>query len=154
MKVLLINGSPNEKGCTWRALKEVADTHWKKKAWSLRSFILERSPSADVLAAADVPRTTDAAYLTTIRSMMLDKMETADGLIVGSPVYFASPNGALILSWTESLWQAAISASNPQPVLLLQEEEERQQREVMNKYFLMSEMPIVLLTIATWNLRP
>ena len=26
MKVLLINGSPNEKGCTWRALKEVADT--------------------------------------------------------------------------------------------------------------------------------
>lgn len=26
MKVLLINGSPNEKGCTYRALREVADT--------------------------------------------------------------------------------------------------------------------------------
>ena len=30
MKVLLVNGSPNERGCTYTALREVADTLQKE----------------------------------------------------------------------------------------------------------------------------
>ena len=96
MKVLLINGSPNEKGCTWRALKEVADTLEKE---GVESEILHigKKPIGGCIGCGGCSKNNGRCVFNNDPvNEVLDKMETADGLIVGSPVYFASPNGALI----------------------------------------------------------
>lgn len=75
---------------------------------------------------------------------MLDKMETADGLIVGSPVYFASPNGALISLMDRIFMAGGNFRFKPAAcVTSARRGGTTATLEVMNKYFLMSEMPIV-----------
>ena len=76
MKVLLLNGSPRKEGCTYTALTEVAET--LKKDGVETEIFQAGDPSRENVAAA-------AAI-----------MKEADALIVGSPVYWASPSGQII----------------------------------------------------------
>lgn len=76
MKVLLLNGSPKAAGCTFRALTEV------KKA------LLEEQIEAEIIQAVDPSMEAVKA--------LAQKLKEADGLIVGSPVYYASPSGEVL----------------------------------------------------------
>ena len=77
MKVILLNGSPHEKGCTYTALTEVAKT------------LHEAGIETEVIQAGDpsMEKVREAA----------EKLKTADGLVVGSPVYWAAPTGQILL---------------------------------------------------------
>ena len=77
MKVILLNGSRREKGCTYTALSVIADT------------LKENGIDAEIIHA--VP---DTATVNTVA----EKMKTADGLVIGSPVHWASPSGELVSS--------------------------------------------------------
>ena len=76
MKVLLLNGSPRKEGCTFTALSEVA------KALNNNGIDTEifqaGNPDTDNVKAAAA------------------KLKEADALVVGSPVYWASPSGQII----------------------------------------------------------
>ena len=74
MKILLINGSPREKGCTWRALTEVADT------------LREEGIEAEIIHASMEREVIDST---------IEKMKEADGLVLGSPVYYAALSGLM-----------------------------------------------------------
>lgn len=76
MKVLLLNGSPRKEGCTFTALTEVADT-LKKNGIDTEIFQAGDPSKENIAAAAAV-------------------MKEADALVVGSPVYWASPSGQII----------------------------------------------------------
>ena len=76
MKVLLLNGSPRKEGCTYTALTEIAET--LKKNGVEAEIFQAGDPSQENVAAAAVI------------------MKEADALIVGSPVYWASPSGQII----------------------------------------------------------
>ncbi|MCI5531832.1 MAG: flavodoxin family protein [Caecibacter massiliensis] len=75
MKVILLNGSRREKGCTYTALSVVADT------------LKENGIDAEIIHA--IP---DTAAVNAVA----EKMKTADGLVIGSPVYWASPSGEIV----------------------------------------------------------
>lgn len=75
MKVILLNGSRREKGCTYTALSVVADT------------LKENGIEAEIIHA--VP---DTATVNAVAA----KLQNADGLVIGSPVYWASPSGEII----------------------------------------------------------
>ena len=75
MKVILLNGSRREKGCTYTARSVIADT------------LKENGIDAEIIHA--VP---DTATVNTVA----EKMKTADGLVIGSPVYWASPSGEIV----------------------------------------------------------
>ncbi len=75
MKVLLLNGSRREKGCTYTALSVVADT------------LKENGIDAEIIHAIPDTATVNA---------VAEKMKTADGLVIGSPVYWASPSGEIV----------------------------------------------------------
>lgn len=76
MKVLLLNGSPNKNGCTYTALGEVAKA------------LNENGIETEIFQAGDPsPENVKRAA---------EKMKTADGLVVGSPVYWASPTGQIM----------------------------------------------------------
>lgn len=76
MKVLLLNGSPRKEGCTYTALCQVAEA-LKENGVDSEIFQAGNPETANVKAAAQ-------------------KMKEADALIVGSPVYWASPSGQII----------------------------------------------------------
>ena len=92
MKVLLINGSPHERGTTYTALKKVADT--------LESLGIE----AEIFHVGKIETTcidcrvckkkgnNRCAFHDTVNEA-LEKAETADGFIFGTPVHFASAPG-------------------------------------------------------------
>ena len=94
MKVLLINGSPHINGCTKRALKEVSDTLIKE---GIETEIIDVG-NLDIrgcIACGSCFKTGKCVF-NDIVNEVLDKFEEADGLVVGSPVYYSSPNGTLI----------------------------------------------------------
>ena len=76
MKVLLLNGSPRKEGCTYTALCEVAGV---LNANGIETEIFQAGdPSQENVKAA------------------AQKLKESDGLVVGSPVYWASPSGQII----------------------------------------------------------
>ena len=75
MDVLLLNGSPHEKGCTFTALTEVKETLEKE---GLSAEIVNIAKEG--FTKEDVDR---------VATLALE----ADGLIIGSPVWYASSCG-------------------------------------------------------------
>ena len=76
MKVLLLNGSPRKAGCTFTALSEIAAV---LEADNIEAEIFQAGdPSVDNVRCA------------------AKKMKESDALVIGSPVYWASPSGQII----------------------------------------------------------
>lgn len=96
MKVLMINGSPHENGCTKRALKEVAAS---LKEEGVESVFMDIGVGESVAhgcfacggCASLHQCVTDDSVNEAIRLM-----KECDGIVIGSPVYFASANGTLV----------------------------------------------------------
>lgn len=76
MKVLLLNGSPRKEGCTYTALSEVA-LALQTEGIETEIFQAGNPEMENVKAAAE-------------------KLKEADALVIGSPVYWASPSGQII----------------------------------------------------------
>ena len=76
MKVLLLNGSPRKEGCTFTALSEVAKT------------LNQNGIDTEIFQAGDPDKDNVKAAAA--------KLKEADALVVGSPVYWASPTGQII----------------------------------------------------------
>ncbi len=101
---LLLNGSPRKEGCTFTALSEVAKT-LNHNGIDTEIFQAGNPDTDNVKAAAA-------------------KLKEADALIVGSPVYWASPSGQII-EFMDKLCSMAgkkTCSTNQLQQLLLQEE--------------------------------
>ena len=94
MKVLLINGSPNRNGCTYTALREVADTLEKE---GIEAEIVQVG-NKDIRGCISCRRckTTGKCVFDDLVNEIAPKFQECDGLVIGSPVYYASANGTLI----------------------------------------------------------
>ena len=94
MKVLLLNGSPHEKGCTYRALTEVAGALTNE---GIETEIVHIGNQAihGCIGCGKCAAAGRCVFKGDPVNAFLDKMEHADSLVVGSPVYYASANGSL-----------------------------------------------------------
>ncbi len=93
MKVLLINGSPNEKGCTYTALTEVGKT-LQKHGIDTEILYLGKKPIAGCIACGKCHETGKCVFDDAVNEVAA-KLDEYDGIIVGSPVYYAGPSGQL-----------------------------------------------------------
>lgn len=93
MKVLLINGSPHEQGCTFTALREVADT-LEKNGVDTELFWIGVRPVAGCIACRSCHRTGRCVFDDPVNAIA-ERLEEYDGIVVGSPVYYAGPAGRL-----------------------------------------------------------
>ena len=93
MKVLLINGSPNEHGCTYTALNEVAQT-LRKNDVEAELLWLGKKPMQDCIACGHCRQTGECVFKDLV-SETSARMDEFDALIVGCPVYYGGPNGRL-----------------------------------------------------------
>lgn len=128
MKVLLLNGSPRKEGCTFTALKEVAGA---LEAEGIECEIFQAGdPSEDNIRAA------------------AEKAREADGLIVGSPVYWASPTGQII-EFMDRLCGIAGKDLHYKPAAAVASARRAGTTatlDVLMKYFTYHEMPVVSST--------
>ena len=96
MKVLLVNGSPHENGCTYTALCEVASA---LNAEGIDTEILQvgTSPVRGCTGCGNCFRTRSrrCVFADDLVNVALDKMKECDGLVVGSPVHYASAGGSV-----------------------------------------------------------
>lgn len=91
MKALAINGSPNEHGCTYTALREIEQTLWDRGI-ETELLYLGKKPMAGCIACMSCRKTKRCVFKDQVNSV-LDRLDEFDAIIVGSPVYFAGPTG-------------------------------------------------------------
>ena len=94
MKVLLINGSPHIKGCTARALEEIAKT-LKEEGIETETIQVGSKEVRGCISCNSCSKTGRCVF-DDIVNEVAPKFEAADGMVVASPVYYASANATLI----------------------------------------------------------
>lgn len=132
MKVLLLNGSPRKAGCTFTALEEVA------------SVLTANGIETEIFQAGN-PETENVKAAAA-------KLKEADGLVVGSPVYWASPSGQII-EFMDKLCSMAGKDMLHKPAAAVASARRAGTTatlDVLQKYFSYHEMPLVSANY--WNM--
>ena len=93
MKVLLVNGSPRPKGCTFTALQHMAEI-FEKEGLETEIFQIGNQPIRGCVGCRRCRTIGKCVFDDDIANSLMEKMRECDGLVLGSPVYFAGPNGA------------------------------------------------------------
>ena len=151
MKILLINGSPHPEGCTYTALRAVADG---LEARGAETEILHLGTAAvrDCAACGGCKKKPGhCVFGDDIVNILIDKAREADGFVFGSPVYFAHPTGQ-ILSVLDRAFYAGRDAFAHKPaaaVAVARRAGTTASLDVLQKYFTISQMPVVASTYWT-----
>lgn len=148
-KILLINGSPHEHGCTYTALKEVADT---LAAGGVDSeFVyLGTKPVAGCIACGSCAGTGRCAFGDQVNEV-LEKLDEYDGIVTGSPVYYAGPSGQ-ICAFLDRLFYASrgrMAGKLAAAVVSCRRGGASAAFDRLNKYFTISNMNVV--SSQYWN---
>lgn len=93
MKALLICGSPNEKGCTYTALREVEKV-LNANGVETEIYQIGKAPVSGCIACRACYKTGRCVINDDVNAIA-DRLDEFDALIVGSPVYYAAANGTL-----------------------------------------------------------
>lgn len=150
MKVILVNGSPNEKRCTYTALKEVEDT-LNKHNIETELIWLGNKPISGCLGCGACLKTC-RCFMKDIVNEFLDKAEYADGFIFGTPVHFASASG-MITSFMDRAFYGRSNLFKNKPaagIVSCRRGGASSTFDMLNKYFAMNNMPII--TSQYWNM--
>lgn len=151
MKVLMINGSPNEKGCTYTALCHVAAA-LEDEGVEHEIVWLGNGPIRDCIDCGGCAKTKKCVFTDDVISGIIEKAEAADGFVFGSPVYYAHPSGR-ILSIMDRLFFPGGKAFAYKPaaaVVSARRAGTTASLDVLNKYFAIARMPVVSSTY--WNM--
>ncbi|MBQ6197249.1 MAG: flavodoxin family protein [Lachnospiraceae bacterium] len=148
-KVLIVNGSPRAQGCTATALEE------------MRKVFAEEGIETELIHVGNKAIRGCAAcgYCSAHGKCVFDdqvneaavKFEEADGLVLGSPVYYGSPNGT-ILAFLDRLFYSTSFSKHLKvgaAVVSARRGGNTASFDVLNKYFSISGMPIATSTY--WN---
>ena len=93
--VLLINGSPHKNGCTFTALSEIA-AQLEKNGVSSEIVSIGTGPVRGCIACGGCRKKGECVFGDDPANEIARKLAEADGVIIGSPIYYAGPNGALL----------------------------------------------------------
>lgn len=148
-KVIMLNGSPNANGCTATALEEVQRT---LQAEGIETEMIH-------IGNQDIRGCVSCGFCMKNGRCVFDdqvnevsaRLADADGLVVGSPVYYASPNGT-ILAFMDRLFYSAqydMHMKVGAAVVSARRGGNTAAFDVLNKYFSISGMPIATSTY--WN---
>ena len=150
LNVLLINGSPNAKGCTYTALSEVERT-LNAEGIATELVHIGNRDIRGCIACYKCAEQGHCVFNDAVNELA-PKFEAADGLVVGSPTYYAGPNGTLTnlldrlfvstpVSKRMKVGAAVCSARRGGTTATF---------DRLNKYFTISEMPVA--SSRYWNM--
>ena len=150
MKVILVNGSSHEKGCTYTALREV-EKSLNRNDIETEIFWLGAKPIAGCIGCGSCIKNGKCFIEDKVNEFLIKVPET-DGFVFGSPVHFAASSGALSsfmdrifygrrTMFSNKLGAAVVSCRRGGATAALDE---------INKYFGINNMPIV--SSQYWNM--
>ena len=151
MKVLLLNGSTRKNSCTYFALSEVAKA---LETDGVETEIVQMGGGAvrDCIGCNGCAGKGQCVFGDDMVNEMIAKAKEADGFVLGSPVYYAHPSGQ-ILSLLDRVFYAGVEAFLYKPaavVVTARRAGTTASLDVLNKYLLNAEMPVVSSTY--WNM--
>lgn len=149
MKVLLVNGSPRQHGCTYTALREAADA-LERSGIDTEIVWVGNKPVAGCTACGAC-RGTGKCIFDDLVNQVAEKLDTYDGFVFGTPVYYGGPSGQ-ILSFMNRLFysNAAKLAGKPvSAVVSCRRGGASAAYQQMNMHFMMTNM--IVITSQYWN---
>ncbi len=149
MKVLLINGSPNAKGCTYTALQEVAKTLQKHEI-ETELYHIGTQPIAGCIACRKCKTGAPCVFDDGVNELAA-RLEQFDALVVGAPVYYSGPSGQSTV-FLDRLFYSAAAKLKGKPgaaIVSCRRGGASASYDRLNKYFGICSMPIV--TSQYWN---
>ena len=155
MKVLLINGSPRPNGETRHALS-VIEGVLCERGIDAEWFQLGKDPVRGCVHCGGCKDKHRCVYNDDACNTLIEQIIAADGVIIGSPVYFAGPNGALCALLDRVFYAGAfygeLFAGKPAAaVATCWRSGASATLDRLNKYFTFSEMPVV--SSSYWNIK-
>ncbi len=150
MKVLLINGSSHREGCTYTALHEIEKILIKYNI-ETEIFHIGNKEIHGCTACGACRESGYCIFKNDSVNAGIDKAKQADGIIVGSPVYYAGPNGALcaFLDRMFFLKSGPYAFKPAAAIVSCRRGGASAAFDRLNKYFTISNMPIV--SSQYWN---
>ena len=148
-KVLLLNGSPHPKGCTATALMEMIPV-FSSAGIETELIQVGNKDIRGCVSCGSCGKTGKCVFDDLVNEVAA-KFETADGLVVGSPVYYGSPNGT-ILAFMDRLFYSTPFSKHLKvgaAVVSARRGGNTASFDVLNKYFSISGMPVASSTY--WN---
>lgn len=149
MKVILVNGSPHEKGCTYTALAEAAEA-LNKNGIETEIFWVGNKPVQGCIGCMAC-RKMGRCFVSDGVNDFAEKAKTADGFIFGTPVHYAAASGS-ITSFMDRAFYSGGSAFTGKPaaaVVSCRRGGASAAFDQMNKYFTINCMPVV--SSQYWN---
>ena len=149
MKILLINGSPKREGNTFIALSEVAKT-LESEGVDTEIIHVGHKDIHGCIACRKCEELGKCVFDDFLNEVN-KKFEAADGIVIGSPVYYASPAGTLISFLDRLFYSASFDKSMKvgAAVAVARRGGTTATFDVLNKYFTISNMPVV--SSQYWN---
>ena len=148
-KVILLNGSPKAEGCTATALDEMVRVFNEEGIETEVIHVGNKSIRGCV--SCGYCEKGEGCVVKDLVNEVSAKLKDADGLVVGSPVYYGSPNGTII-SFMDRLFYSApydMHMKVGAAVVSCRRGGNTASYDVLNKYFSISNMPIA--TANYWN---
>ncbi|MCM1079629.1 MAG: flavodoxin family protein [Bacteroidales bacterium] len=150
MKVLLINGSPKKKGNTYIALDEVRKT-LEAEGIATEMVHVGHKNIRGCISCYKCGELKKCVFDDDVNEIA-EKFRMADGLVIGSPVYYASPNGTL-LAFLDRLFLSAKFDKTMKvgaAVTVARRGGMSSTFDVLNKYFTICGMPVA--SSQYWNM--
>ena len=148
MKVLLFNGSPHKNGCTYTALKEIANT-LKEEGIDSEIFHVGDDAIASCKACRACAKLGKCVINDKVNEFV-DLAEKCDGFVFGSPVHYASASGATTAFLDRAFFSASVSGRGHIfkhkfgcAIASARRAGTTATVDQLNKYFTISQMPIV-----------
>ena len=110
MKVLLVNGSPNKKGCTYTALCEV-EKELNKYDIETEIFYIGKKPIRGCTACRKCVELGKCVFDDDVVNAAVDKAGKSDGFVFGSPVHYAGASGFIHHFWIVVFFPVAMHLS-------------------------------------------
>ncbi|MBQ7610688.1 MAG: flavodoxin family protein [Bacteroidales bacterium] len=152
MKVLIINGSPRQKGNTSIALAEIAKQLEKLGIESEIVWIGNKPVRGCIACNTCKDKPGACVFDDDVCNGISAKMNSSDALIVGSPVYWGQPNGAVLSIIQRAFYSngAAFRGKPAAAVAVCRRGGATATFETLNMPFQMMSMPVV--TSQYWNI--
>ena len=149
MKVLLLNGSPDSHGCVNEGLK-VMSKIFEQENIDFEIIQIGKNPIAGCIGCANCV-VTGGCFRHDIANDVAKKLMDSDGIVIGSPVYYASPNGSLLSLLDRVFYQSKGLANKVgASIVSCRRGGATASFDALNKYFAISNMPIA--TSNYWNM--
>ena len=154
LKVLLFNGSPHKEGCTYTALKGIADTLQEEGVES-EIYHIGQQPIESCRACGACTNLGKCVINDKVNEFVA-LAEKYDGYIIGSPVHYASSSGATVAFLDRAFYSASRSGKKIFPhkpgaaIASARRAGTTATLDQLNKYFTINQM--ILVSGRYWNM--